>query len=416
MGFDPATLATVTFCALIMFAILVAVTGMEDRQNSGRLWWVAAFLLTALGFALTMVAPGNVGLLRDVVNVVFLLAYGCGHAGARGRAGRRAIIPIVVGGGAIWAATTLTMTVSLSARMALGSMLICTYTLLAAREFGLRVNVKEPARRIAVWLCVAHAIFYATRLLVGPTFGFEAAYTASRMSLWGAALAFETMLFAAALSGLVITALREREALQARALALTDKLTGIGNRRAFDTQARALVDRVNGEGARVALLLMDIDGFKTVNDTHGHAAGDRLLLTVATMIRDCLPEPELFWRLGGDEFAILLCDRDSDRASDIAGEICGVIRESLPEAGLGARTPISVTIGIAFGHIDTRIEQLMEEADSALYAGKGAGRDQVVIAGTPPLPHMPAEIAEIRAWPVRPRLVHSDRLSRANSV
>jgi diguanylate cyclase (GGDEF)-like protein len=384
MGFDPATLITVTLCSMVMFAMLIAVTGLEDRLNTGRLWWVAAFVMVALGIGLTMIAPGNVSLMRDLVNVIFMLAYGCGHAGARRLAGRQPILPVVVGGALVWIGVTSVMTLSLSTRVSLGSILVCIYALLIAREFGRRITVREPARRIATWLCLAHAALFAIRFVLGPTLGITAAFSESRMSLWGGILAFETLLFGGAIAGLVITALREKEALHARALALTDKLTGIGNRRAFDTQARALVERSQDGDGLVALLLMDIDGFKTVNDTHGHAAGDRLLRAFATMVRDCLPEPELFWRLGGDEFAILLRGDDATRASEIADSMCAVIREGLPQAGFGGRSRISVTIGLAFGREDSALEQLMEEADSALYSGKGAGRDRVVVAKSAP--------------------------------
>jgi len=381
MGFDPATLLTVTFSALLLFALLLAVTGMEKAARADRIWWIAAFLLGAAGFMLMIAAPAKaLAAPRDLANSLFLLAYGCCHAGARRLAGRRPTLPSIFSGALLWLVITWGLHISAALRMPAASALICAYSLGIAWELRRGADPEALIRRIAAWLCLAHAGFFAVRLIMGPSFGLTKQYSESMLSLWGAILAFETILFAAALSAVVIAAFRERDALDDRKLAMTDKLTGIGNRRAFDARAGRLIGQARRTNDNLALMLIDIDGFKAVNDAQGHAAGDRLLTRIAIVTRALLPEPDLFWRIGGDEFAVLLRDSDMDHACAIADAIRGAIGKNLPRVRNPAHPSVSVTIGIAMARAGKPLEQLLEEADAALYAGKRGGRDRVVSA------------------------------------
>ncbi|HET8613790.1 MAG TPA: GGDEF domain-containing protein [Sphingomonas sp.] len=379
MGFDPATLLTVSATALIMFAL--AMLAMGDTARTDRRWWVAAFLLGAIGFTLMIAAPDKaLALPRDLANILFLLAYGSAYAGARRLAGRRPLLLLVATGALLWLILVGGAQISVALRMPIASLLISGYAILIAGELAGGARPEERARRAAAWLCLLHAGFYAARALWGPTLGFTADSPESALSIWAAMLAFETILFSAGLSTLIVAAMRDRQALVDRKLALTDNLTGIGNRHAFEIQGRPLVEEARAGEPRPMLLLMDVDGFKAVNDAVGHAAGDRLLVDVAAAARACLSEPDLIWRIGGDEFAALLRGPDAVHARTVAGAIRAAVKNRarrLDRPELAA----SVTIGLAPARSGATLAQLLDEADAALYAGKRRGRDCAVIAG-----------------------------------
>ena len=378
MSFDPATLLTVAATALTIFAL--AMLAMGGTARADRRWWIAAFLLGSIGFVLMIASPENpLSWPRDLANIVFMLAYGCCHAGARGLTGRRLVVPVIVGGAIIWFALTRGLHISAPLRVPLASLLVCGYAILTAVELLRGVTPLEKARRFAAWLCLVHAAFFAARAILGPTLSLAGSSAQTALSTWAAILAFETILFTAGLAMMIVAALRDREVLADRRLALTDSLTGIGNRRAFEVQARALIETRNARHPRPMLLMIDLDGFKAVNDSEGHAAGDRLLIEVASAVRQCLDDPDLFWRIGGDEFVALLCGSAAARAPLVAEAIRASVKQTSCNSRGEAAT--SATIGLVPARAGATLEQLLEEADTALYAGKERGRDCTVIAG-----------------------------------
>jgi diguanylate cyclase (GGDEF)-like protein/PAS domain S-box-containing protein len=154
---------------------------------------------------------------------------------------------------------------------------------------------------------------------------------------------------------------------QLRHLADHDALTGLLNRRGMD---RALAQHValgRRYGAQGALLVLDLDGFKAVNDNLGHAAGDELIVTCARALRSHLRETDVLGRLGGDEFAVLLPAGGEEEALTVAEKIVGIIR-----AAGGVTASVGVT---PFGDEPTPTSA-MDRADMAMYAAKHAGRDR----------------------------------------
>jgi diguanylate cyclase (GGDEF)-like protein len=184
---------------------------------------------------------------------------------------------------------------------------------------------------------------------------------------WNAAAEVETLL-------LVSQDVTDRHAYeQALAHAAThDALTGLPNRAMFD----ALLE--NARGARapgddpVAVLFIDLDAFKDVNDSLGHAAGDALLVAVAERLRSSLPAAETLARLGGDEFAVLLDGHDEVAATGVAADLVGALRHPL-EVG-DHRLIVSASIGIAVAHEPAAIANLLRWADIAMYRAKRVRR------------------------------------------
>lgn len=168
---------------------------------------------------------------------------------------------------------------------------------------------------------------------------------------------------------------------ETRRLAVTDSLTGLHNRRHFTRQLDENVRRSARYGERLALVLLDVDFFKTVNDRFGHHVGDRALQLLAGAVKESVRETDHAARIGGEEFALLLLRCDRELALHIAGRVRSQIRElaieELPEVDMD----LSASVGVAFFPDDgTDPKTLMRVADDALYQAKRRGRDQVVLA------------------------------------
>ncbi len=160
-------------------------------------------------------------------------------------------------------------------------------------------------------------------------------------------------------------------------LARIDALTGLPNRAVFLEQLEAAVyARVRGRGGSFSVLMLDLDRFKNVNDSLGHAAGDTLLREVASRLRSALRGTDLLARLGGDEFAIIqeTCDDQRKGATELAARICRLIAEPFLLPGRPVEVGTSVGIALVPEHGSER-EQLLKKADLALYRSKSAGRN-----------------------------------------
>jgi diguanylate cyclase (GGDEF)-like protein len=153
-----------------------------------------------------------------------------------------------------------------------------------------------------------------------------------------------------------------------------DPLTGLANRVLFGDAVEERLSR----GETPTVLFLDLDDFKMVNDSQGHAAGDRLLVAVADRIRGVLTAADVASRLGGDEFGILLSGPvDRDRAAHVARRIVDVLQ--LPFSVRGQDVAIGASVGIAFGNSGARAGDLLRDADVAMYAAKAAGKRQVAV-------------------------------------
>ncbi len=169
---------------------------------------------------------------------------------------------------------------------------------------------------------------------------------------------------------------RKRFEAQLVHVATHDPLTGLWNRRRFDEELRRQLGEAERYGSRGALLFLDLDQFKDVNDSRGHRAGDDLLTGLAILLRERLREIDVVARFGGDEFAILLPHAGAEEAEVVARDLLEVIRSHTFDAG-GAPIGITVSLGIALfpDHAMTEGE-LLSRADMAMYRAKEEGRNR----------------------------------------
>jgi diguanylate cyclase (GGDEF)-like protein len=162
-----------------------------------------------------------------------------------------------------------------------------------------------------------------------------------------------------------------------RHLADHDPLTGLLNRRGFAAAMQTQIAQSHRYRTAGALLVLDLDGFKAVNDTHGHDAGDKLLVRVADELRACLRVTDVLARLGGDEFAVILPRETLDEAAVVAAKITDRLRAT------GVRVTASVGVAPFSAEYETG-DDVMRAADLAMYSAKAAGRDRHALAGRHP--------------------------------
>ncbi len=164
--------------------------------------------------------------------------------------------------------------------------------------------------------------------------------------------------------------------------ATIDALTNLGNRRVFDRRLGEEVARTHRYGKPVSLLMIDVDGFKSINDTYGHPFGDAVLARVGSLMCEQIRETDVATRYGGDEFAFILPETDKTRAYAVAEKLRAAVSASRIDPGDDQQPPcVTISIGVASA-MEPEVDavSLLEAADRALYQAKQAGRDQVRLA------------------------------------
>jgi diguanylate cyclase (GGDEF)-like protein len=170
---------------------------------------------------------------------------------------------------------------------------------------------------------------------------------------------------------------------EAQRLSVTDALTGLGNYRSFQLTLAREIERASRFGRSLAVLMLDLDRFKQVNDVHGHQVGNTVLVEVAQRVRAEVREVDIVARYGGEEFVVILPESGADGAGHTAARICGAVRHSPFRAG-DLELPVTVSIGVAVFPLHAEsVSTLVRVADEALYAAKADGRDQWKMATTP---------------------------------
>lgn len=176
-----------------------------------------------------------------------------------------------------------------------------------------------------------------------------------------------------------LVAWREEAERELRRQAETDSLTGLLNRRAFGERAADLLASAKRYGTKLALLMIDVDHFKQLNDRHGHAAGDHALQTLAQLLRTSLRRGDLACRYGGEEFCVLLWHGDAQAAASFDERVRAALKERLGEGDPAVAFDFSTGVAMLAPE-DASFEQLLRRADAALYEAKAEGRARLVNA------------------------------------
>jgi len=202
------------------------------------------------------------------------------------------------------------------------------------------------------------------------------------MSLFGL-VHFESIIFSLGTAVFVLALVRERSEAASRVAANTDPLTGIANRAAFMAGAERVLQRCRHDGAPVAVIMFDLDRFKLVNDTHGHAVGDAVIRKFCEVIAAALRPNDVFGRMGGEEFAAILpgssieaADIRAERIRVSFSENCRIIADRHVNATVSGGVSVSVNAELS-------LKSLLEYSDDALYRAKTGGRNRIKRADQP---------------------------------
>lgn len=290
--------------------------------------------------------------------------------------GRRPNYAQALAGAAIWWGQCLTpiFQTSITFRTVTFALILGIYSVLSGREVARGGQLEPlPSRRLAALVHYARGgvwffVLFAT-LVFGPAYG-----GASQFASWFVlASLVQTMLMILSIITLLMLAL-ERDERESRLVSERDPLTNLRNRRSFVERAEAVLA---GEGRSAALLLFDIDHFKLINDTRGHAAGDQVLTAFAASLDASMKEDWLLARIGGEEFACLMPGVAGVEAVAIAETLRRRI-EALQVLVADRNVPVTVSIGVATTEdVSASLDPLLAAADGALYRAKGDGRNCV---------------------------------------
>ncbi|MBB3105074.1 GGDEF domain-containing protein [Azomonas macrocytogenes] len=376
MALDPPTLLVLTIALAAAAALYLAVEWRSVREPS-LLFWSAGFATITMGSTLALLRRSGLLLigiwfangLLVTAHWLFLLGVARFTEARLSRAWYLIFVAwlalLLLPGEPPWSKVMLLVNSLLVALL----MLKASFLL---RSHGKSLSVGAVQLR---YVLLIHGIFYLAKgisAVIPGTLIDLAAFHGEIIQISLVEGAMAIMLIALSMTG---TERSRREKRIAR-LAARDPLTALYNRRALEVRAPRLLDEVSSARPG-ALLLIDVDNFKLVNDLYGHTAGDRLLVALSEMIRSVLPEGALAARLGGDEFIILLNNASSERIVGLGSALRDQFHKAASQTFV---TPEAVTLSIGANLFDqppASLAELIEQGDAALYESKRGGRDSI---------------------------------------
>ncbi|BDB70691.1 MULTISPECIES: GGDEF domain-containing protein [Comamonas] len=383
MVLDPFTLLVLSAAMAAASALYLAAEWSSVRERS-LLLWSAGFAIIAVGSVLALLRSSGYVLFGIwFPNGLLISAHWLFLAGVAGFTRTRLprtwwllavvwLAMLFLPDGPWWSKTML----------GIQSLMIAVITLRAGlllRPHGAALSVGAAQLRFVL---LAHGLFYlakAASTVAPDAFVNLASFRGAVILVSLVEGVMAIMLLAMSMTGTE----RHRREERIAQIAARDPLTALDNRRALYLRAPELL-RQASPASPGALLLIDIDHFKQVNDLHGHDAGDRLLVTLSDLIRGLLPHGAQAARLGGDEFVILL----RSVSGAVAQELGQNLRESFAQharAMFATPEPVSLSIGATlFDQPETELSHWLKRADEALYASKRKGRDRMELAPLPP--------------------------------
>ena len=341
--------------------------------------WGSGFLTASIATTLIIVARGTIPDFWSIVvgNALLAAAYGILWYGARKFDGKNVSIVLVLAGVLLWLAACSIGPIYArpEARATVMAAIGIGYTLLAVRELWL-------GRGDGVWrwpimvLLLGHAASIPIHIPIAGAWKHPDPADVDLLTFMIFEAAFVSICGAYLFGGLV----KDRIAASYRHASLTDPLTGVTNRRGFFQMGERLLMRTRFARQPSALLMFDLDQFKSINDRYGHHAGDDVLTAFCKVVTAHLRPSDLFGRIGGEEFACLLPDTEPQDALWLAERVRAAVEAASHLAGEHS-IRATVSVGAASSNDATAdLTGLLNAADQALYRAKEAGRNRVKIA------------------------------------
>jgi diguanylate cyclase (GGDEF)-like protein len=385
MNLDPRTLlfSLILTNVLMVACLLVAAKGNGERRDGMRLWASAMLMET-----MTWILVAARGAIPDAFSLVVANGLKAGaHAlilAALCEFQRRSVerwqyyVPVVL---AMLMAAVFAD--DIRSRFIWGSLIFGFQVVLIARVLLTHAETRAGrAWRLLLVGIIAILYVLALRALTALYGVGEFAQPQNAIMPHPVQIFTYVAIMATALLGSIgfVLLVKERTDREIRELAMTDSLTGIPNRRALMEMAEHILPR--RDGSPMALLMIDVDRFKRINDTHGHLAGDAVLRQVARLLIGRLRSADVLGRFGGEEFCVIAPDTDAEGAMMLAESLREIVAFE-PIATERGVLQVTVSIGVAQCPAGTvrQLKDILTEADAALYAAKEGGRDRVVLFG-----------------------------------
>lgn len=376
MNLDPTTMLTLSIALAAAAALYLAVEWRSVRETS-LLFWSAGFATISIGCVLALLRNSGLVLIGVwFANGLLVTAHWLFLLGVA-RFTQARLSPAWYLIFVAWLGMLLVPNDTSWSKLMLvaNSLLVALCTLRASfllRPHGKSLSVGAVQLR---YVLLGHGVFYVAKAITAVIPGTLLDLTSLRGEIIQISLvegAMAIMLIALSMTGTE----RYRREKQIARLAARDPLTALYNRRALEVRAARLLQEVS-PARPAALLLIDIDNFKLVNDLYGHTAGDRLLVALSEMIRAVLPVGALAARLGGDEFVILLPDASSENTVALGSGLRDRFHQMASQT---FATPEAITLSIGaslFSQPPASLAALIEQGDAALYQSKRGGRNSI---------------------------------------
>jgi diguanylate cyclase (GGDEF)-like protein len=382
MKLDVNTLFMVTIYVEAILGLLLLFAWAQNTGIHAVCWWGFAHLIRAASvvlFGMYGSAPDIITI--DAANALLFTAFAVTWTGARVFDGRPVEPIYLVTGAVLWLLICRlpVLAEAVQIRALIASAIITAYTWLTAYEFWRGRSEQLVSRWPAIFMLFAHGALY---LLRTPLVALLPASADKGMygSVWLTVLSFEGLLFTISVAFILLAMAKERTELRHRNAAMLDPLTGIANRRSFLQDAGQFAKRHRVDPRPIAVLLIDLDHFKSINDRFGHALGDRVLEIFTEAAQKSVRSTDLLGRLGGEEFAAMLYDTSRDKAVVVAERIREGFAVAAKEVD-GRPVCATVSIGIACcEEVALDVPELLAQSDQALYFAKERGRNRVEVA------------------------------------
>jgi diguanylate cyclase (GGDEF)-like protein len=382
MNLDVNTLFFVTIYVEAILGLLLLFAWIQNAGIRAVAWWGCAHLIRALSvvlFGMSGFASGDLAV--DVSYTLLFLAYAIIWTGARVFDGRKPR-PILMAIGPVMCLALVhlpTLAESSDLRTVLSSGIITAYTWLTAYEFWRGRGEPLVSRWPAIFMLVAHGMLFMLRTSVAALLPWSPLSEVVD-SVWLTVMSFEALLFTIAIAFILLAMAKERTEYRHKTAAMVDPLTGIANRRSFLTDAAELIKKLAAGSRPVAVLLIDLDHFKSINDRFGHAVGDRVLQIFADRTIRVMGRADLLGRLGGEEFAAVLCNLSRDKATALAEHIrCAFAAATIKVDGYAVGATLSIGVVLHQGE-PVELPELLAQADHELYYAKERGRNRIELA------------------------------------
>src|SRR5215213_11940562 len=382
MSFEVNTLFLLTIDVEAILGLLLLLVWVQNARVTAVAWWASAHLMRATSvmlYGLYGSVPDLISI--DLANVILFSSFGVTWNGARVFNGLPSLPGSLIAGAGIWllASQWPGFEIGSEVRGQLSAMIIAGYAWLTAYEFWRGRDEPLVSRWPAIALFFTDGTMFLLRTPINSLLH-DRQTDSLLSSAWLSVLSLEAFLMTIATAFILLAMSKERTELRHKTAAMIDPLTGLLNRRAFLQDAESLMQQQIARDRPIAVLLIDLDHFKSINDRFGHAAGDKVLQIFAKSAQANLRQNDLLGRLGGEEFTVVLADASIDNAFLVADRLrnaFAVAAAVIDDQALHATASIGVAVIV---DPSQDLAKLITLADQALYMAKARGRNRVEVA------------------------------------